>query len=144
MKSIIKYFRNKRSFIQSKDFRGVFAGTLIGCLLFYFMFGYKITPNDHNIFFGLLTTMFFLTTAIVEVISFKSYPGESTDTEISLNKKGYLSEHDKYIAYYEIKEKFKDSPTKLLMLEKEIFDTKNISIKEINKKANQIENNKLY
>lgn len=146
----INHIKQGKGFLFTKDFFVVSAITVIVSVL---IASTSLISGEALTYFGGIFTVFILSTIITELISFKG----SNETEKSLKdnnvplmleykwdfsrikNKRNLNNEDKTLVLNHAKEKYKNSPTKLILFETELFDKPSVSLKDIKNKIGEIE-----
>lgn len=143
----INHIKQGKGFIFTKDFLVVSAITVLVSIL---VASKSLISGEALTYFGGVFTVFILSTIITELVSFKgnNEKTEEKNTPLMLEykwdfskvkNKRHLNDDDKTLILNHAKEKYKNNPTKLILLETELFDKPSVSLKDIKTKISEIE-----
>lgn len=143
----INHVKQGKGFIFTKDF---FVVSVITVLVSVLVASNSLISGEALTYFGGVFTVFILSTIITELISFKgnNEKKEEKNTPLMLEykwdfskvkNKRQLDDDDKTLILNHAKEKYKNSPTKLILFETELFDKPSVSLKDIKTKISEIE-----
>lgn len=143
----INHIKQGKGFIFTKDF---FVVSVITVLVSILVASKSLISGEALTYFGGVFTVFILSTIITELISFKgnNEKKEEKNTPLMLEykwdfskvkNKRHLDDDDKTLILNHAKEKYKNSPTKLILFETELFDKPSVSLKDIKTKISEIE-----
>lgn len=143
----INHVKQGKGFIFTKDFLVVSVITVLVSVL---VASNSLISGEALTYFGGVFTVFILSTIITELISFKgnNEKKEEKNTPLMLEykwdfskvkNKRQLDDDDKTLILNHAKEKYKNSPTKLILFETELFDKPSVSLKDIKTKISEIE-----
>lgn len=143
----INHIKQGKGFIFTKDFLVV---SFITVLVSVLVASNSLISGETLTYFGGVFTVFILSTIITELISFKgnNEKKEEKNTPLMLEykwdfskvkNKRQLDDDDKTLILNHAKEKYKNSPTKLILFETELFDKPSVSLKDIKTKISEIE-----
>lgn len=143
----INHVKQGKGFIFTKDF---FVVSVITVLVSVLVASNSLISGEALTYFGGVFTVFILSTIITELISFKgnNEKKEEKNTPLMLEykwdfskvkNKRHLDDDDKTLILNHAKEKYKNSPTKLILFETELFDKPSVSLKDIKTKISEIE-----
>lgn len=143
----INHIKQGKGFLFTKDFLVVSVITVLVSVL---VASNSLTSGEALTYFGGVFTVFILSTIITELISFKgnNEKKEEKNTPLMLEykwdfskvkNKRQLDDDDKTLILNHAKEKYKNSPTKLILFETELFDKPSVSLKDIKTKISEIE-----
>lgn len=143
------YIKKGKGFIFTKDFMVVSAITAIVSIV---VASKTLLSGEALTYFGGVFTVFILSTIITEIICFKGENEKNQSTEnntplmleykwdfSAVRNKRNLDDKDKTLILQHAKEKYKNNPTKLILLETELFDKPTVSLKDIKSKIDEIE-----
>lgn len=144
----INHIKQGKGFLFTKDF---FVVSVITVLVSILVASKSLISGEALTYFGGVFTVFILSTIITELISFKG-SNEKTEEEKNtplmleykwdfskVKNKRHLDDDDKTLILNHAKEKYKNSPTKLILFETELFDKPSVSLKDIKTKISEIE-----
>ncbi len=143
----INHIKQGKGFLFTKDFLVVSVITVLVSVL---VASNSLISGEALTYFGGVFTVFILSTIITELISFKgnNEKKEEKNTPLMLEykwdfskvkNKRHLDDDDKTLILNHAKEKYKNSPTKLILFETELFDKPSVSLKDIKTKISEIE-----
>lgn len=143
----INHIKQGKGFLFTKDFLVVSVITVLVSVL---VASNSLISGETLTYFGGVFTVFILSTIITELISFKgnNEKKEEKNTPLMLEykwdfskvkNKRQLDDDDKTLILNHAKEKYKNSPTKLILFETELFDKPSVSLKDIKTKISEIE-----
>ncbi len=143
----INHIKQGKGFLFTKDFLVVSVITVLVSVL---VASNSLISGEALTYFGGVFTVFILSTIITELISFKgnNEKKEEKNTPLMLEykwdfskvkNKRQLDDDDKTLILNHAKEKYKNSPTKLILFETELFDKPSVSLKDIKTKISEIE-----
>lgn len=143
----INHIKQGKGFIFTKDFLVVSAITVLVSVL---IASKSLISGEAFTYFGGVFTVFILSTIITELISFKGNNEKTEEKNMPLmleykwdfskvKNKRHLDDDDKTLILNHAKEKYKNSPTKLILFETELFDKPSVSLKDIKTKISEIE-----
>ena len=143
----INHIKQGKGFLFTKDFLVVSVITVLVSVL---VASNSLISGEALTYFGGDFTVFILSTIITELISFKgnNEKKEEKNTPLMLEykwdfskvkNKRQLDDDDKTLILNHAKEKYKNSPTKLILFETELFDKPSVSLKDIKTKISEIE-----
>lgn len=143
----INHIKQGKGFLFTKDFLIVSVITVLVSVL---VASNSLISGEALTYFGGVFTVFILSTIITELISFKgnNEKKEEKNTPLMLEykwdfskvkNKRQLDDDDKTLILNHAKEKYKNSPTKLILFETELFDKPSVSLKDIKTKISEIE-----
>ena len=143
----INHVKQGKGFLFTKDF---FVVSVITVLVSILVASKSLISGEALTYFGGVFTVFILSTIITELISFKgnNEKKEEKNTPLMLEykwdfskvkNKRQLDDDDKTLILNHAKEKYKNSPTKLILFETELFDKPSVSLKDIKTKISEIE-----
>lgn len=143
----INHIKQGKGFLFTKDF---FVVSVITVLVSVLVASNSLISGEALTYFGGVFTVFILSTIITELISFKgnNEKKEEKNTPLMLEykwdfskvkNKRQLDDDDKTLILNHAKEKYKNSPTKLILFETELFDKPSVSLKDIKTKISEIE-----
>lgn len=155
MKKYLAFLKEKKSFFQTPDFFWISVSTIASCAFFTTFINFH--KGETPLFVGCIAATYLFASAIMEAVAFNDYLSgkkrETTKEDASaqplmldvkwdfspIQHKRDLNEEDKQYVLKSAKEVYKNNPTKLLMLEKEIFDHGSVSLYKLKNKIEELE-----
>jgi len=155
MKKYLAFFKEKKSFFQTPDFFWISASTVTACTFFSSVINFH--KGEASLFVGCMAATYFFASTIMEAVAFNDYLSgkkkETTQEDASaqplmldvkwdfspIKHKRDLNEEDKQYVLKSAKEVYRNNPTKLIMLEKEIFDNGSVSVYKLKNKIEELE-----
>lgn len=155
MKKYLAFLKEKKSFFQTPDFFWITASTVTACAFFTSVINFH--KGETPLFVGCIAATYFFASAIMEVVAFNDYlsgkkkentqdnaPTQPLMLDVKwdfspIQHKRDLNEEDKQYVLKSAKEVYKNNPTKLIMLEKEIFDHGSVSLYKLKNKIEELE-----
>jgi len=153
MKKYLDFFKEKKSFLQTPDFFWITVSTVCSCAFFSSFVNFH--KGETPLFVGCMAATYLIASAIMEAVAFNDHlsakktqtaknPAQPLLLDVKwdfspIRHKRELNEEDKQYVLSSAKEIYKNNPTKLIMLEKEIFDHGSVSLHKIKDKIEELD-----